>query len=140
VAILDPADYPAIRAVLDTDLNETNLEDTIIALPIYHGAAEQDVLDLDADAETRTGDAGDRIKRAAIYFCAARLTPAVVRITSLSIQARDLNYSKPVFDPEQRAAELRAMAAEEIAAILEPATEAPNRPTMFTVARGYRGR
>jgi len=139
MAILSSDEYPAIRAVLDTDLNDKNLYDSTIALDIYQGAADQDVLDLDPDAESRTGTDAERILRAAIYFCAARLAPAVVRITSLSIQARDLSYSKPVFDPEKRAAELRSMAEEEINEVLHPTDTSYSMPTMFARAEGKRG-
>jgi hypothetical protein len=140
VAILTSAEYPAIRAALDTELNTTNLPDSIIALDIYSNAADQDVLQLDPLAASRTGEAANRVKRAAIYFCAARLCPAIVRITSLSVQTRDLNYSRPVFDPAERAAELRAMAQAEINEILTPTEAAAERPTMFAVASGTRGR
>jgi hypothetical protein len=139
MAILTQADYPAIRAALDSKLNDQQLPDSIVELPIYRAAADQDVLDRDPQAESRTGSGADRIRRAAIFFCAARLAPVVVRITSITIQAHDLNYAKPVFDPEKRAAELRQMAEEEIAAVVAPAETTPARPTMFTTASGRRG-
>lgn len=140
MAILNSTLYPAIRAALDTELDTTKLPDSVIALDIYSNAADQDVYERDPDADTRTGEAANRIKRAAVYFCAARLCPVVVRITSLSVQTRDLNYSRPVFDPAVRAAELRAMAEEEINQILTPSDAAPERPTMFSLAHGTRGR
>jgi hypothetical protein len=141
MSIITSADYPEVRAALDTELNVQVLPDAIIAQSIYHGAAEQDVLDLDPNAESRTDETEiAREKRACIYFCAARLAAAIIRITSISVQARDISYSKPTFDPEQRAAELKAMAEEEIAAILTPSETSPQRPTMFAVASGYRGR
>lgn len=139
MAILTSAEYPAIRAALDVDLNDKDLPDSTIALTIYQDAADQDVLDIDPDAEGRTGDEAAAVTRAAIYFCAARLAYAVVRITSLSVNTRDISYSKATFDPEERAAQLRAEAEEELAEILEPEEEAPRRPTMFSRATGSRG-
>lgn len=141
MAILEPSDNGAIRAAIDLKLRPADISDDIIKLDIYAGAADQDVLDLDPDAEGRSGTPAEweRIKRAAIYFCAARLCPAVVRLTSVNIQVRDMSYSRQAFDPEKRAAELRQMATEEIAAILTPSEVTPNRPTMFTVASGTRG-
>lgn len=140
MAIIDSTFYPAIRAALDTELDTTKLPDSIIDMGIYAAAADQDVYERDPDADSRTGDDALRVERAATYFCAARLCPAVVRITSLSVSTRDLNYSRPVFDPAVRAAELRAMAEAEINQVLTPAEDAPERPTMFTVAAGRRGR
>jgi len=140
MAILSSTDYPSIRAALDVDLDSSNLPDSTIALDIYSGAADQLVYNRDPSADSRTGDDADRIKRAAIYFCAALLAPVVVRITSLAVQTRDVSYSRPVFDPAERAAELRALAEAEIDEVLTPTEEAPGRPTMFDTAAGTRGR
>jgi len=139
--ILTSAEYPAILAVLDSKLTNGDVPDSMLDRSIYAPAAIQDVLDRHptAAAETDTTKQA-RITRAAIYFCAARLAPAVVRITSLTVQTRDMAFSRQVFDPVKRAAELEQMAEEELAEVLTPAEETPNRPTMFTVARGYRGR
>lgn len=138
VQLLSEADYPVIRAALDTELDEADLPDSIIDQIIYAPAAVRDVIDRYSTAESETGEDFYRCKRAAIYFCAARLAPVVVRLTSQTVQARDLSYSKPTFDPEQRAAELRQMAEAELALIVSE--DVPTKPTMFTVARGYRGR
>lgn len=120
---LSSTEYPAVRAVLDVDLNTQNLPDTTIALDIYEGAANQDVLDRDPAAASRTGTDGERVLRAAIYFCAARLTGAVVRLTSISIQARDLTYAKQTFDPTERAEELRDLANDELDEVLGEETD-----------------
>lgn len=138
--ILTQADYQAIRAALDTDLDSDSLPDATIALSVYQDAADQDVLDLDPDAETRTGSELARVKRAAILFCAARLAPAVVRITSMTVNTRDLSYQRPTFKPDERAAELRQLAQAELNEILEPTGLAPSRPTMFAVVSGTRGK
>ena len=146
-AILATTDYPAIRAVLDTSLTEANLPDATISLTVYKDQAIQDVYDAYAAAGSADDPEGEadadnqaRITRAAIKYCAARLAPAVVRITSVSVATRDATYSRQTFDPEKRAAELRAEAAAELAPILEPDDDTPAMPTMFTVGRGYRGR
>lgn len=145
--ILTTAEYPAIRAALDTQLTEANLPDSTLDLPIYVDAAVHDVRQAyeaagsaDDPADEADADNQAKISRAAIYFCAARLAPAVVRITSVQIATRDGSYSRQTFDPEKRAAELQAMAAAELAPILEPSETTPNRPVMFALARGYRGR
>lgn len=139
-ALIGSDDYETIRKLLDVSLNDGQLPDSTIGLDIYQGAAIADVLELHPTAESETGTDLLRCKRAAAYFCAARLAPAVVRITSLTIQARDLNYARPVFDPEKRAAELRALAQAEITEVLTPTEQAGTRPTMFVLATGNRGR
>ena len=135
------ASYPAVLAALDAKLTSADIPNTFLDEPIYKDAAIQDVVDLYSTALAETVAAIQaRLTRAAIYFLAARLAPAVVRITSLSVTTRDLSYSRQTFDPEKRAADLRALAQEEIAAITDPTDATPNMPTMFSVAPGYRGR
>lgn len=140
MAILTSADWPAVRDALDTELDTNSLLDATIARNIYSGAADQDVLALDPDAETRTGEDGNRIQRAAIFFCAARLAPVVLRILNLSALTRDLRFSKPVFDPEERANELRGMAVEEINEVLVPGGLATSMPRQFSAVSGTRGK
>ena len=140
MAILTSADYPAIRAALDVDLDSSKLPDGIIALDIYKGQADRMVYERDPDADTRTGDDALRITAAAVYFCAGLLAPVVVRITSLSVSTRDVSYSRPVFDPEERKETLWSMAEDEIAEVITPTEDAPGMPTMFDRAPGTRGR
>jgi hypothetical protein len=143
--ILTSAQYPEVLAALDSRLtggnNQGDVPDSMLDRSIYSKAAIQDVLDRHPTAAAETNETKqERITRAAVYFCAARLAPAVVRITSLTVQTRDLNFSRQTFDPTKRAAELRQMAEEELAEVLTPSEETPHRPRTFTVARGYRGR
>lgn len=140
MAILTSADWPAVRAALDTELDTNNLTDPVIALNIYSGAADQDVLKLDPDAESRIGDDGDRIKRAAVFFCAARLTSVVFQPTSVSALTRDLRYQRQVAKAEKRANELRGMAVEEINEVLVPGGLATSMPRMFSAVSGTRGK
>ncbi len=137
---LTSADWPAVRAALDTQLDTNSLQDVVIALDIFSGAADQDVLALDPDAESRTGEDGNRITRAAIFFCAARLAPVVLRLLNVSALTRDLRYGKPVVDPDERANELRGMAVEEINEILTPGGLATSMPRQFSSVSGIRGK
>lgn len=142
MAILSSTEYPAIRAAIDVQLDASSLPDGIIGLDIYIGAADDDVLEIDPTAESRTGDELVLVKRAAIFFAAARLCPAVVRLTSVSAQARDISYARATFDPEQRAEELRNKARETLDQLVDATTDPPSlarRPTMFAVASGRRG-
>ena len=132
--------YVSVRGALDTELTENELPDSTIGLPIYRFAAEQDVLERDPQAESRTGDELQQVKVAAVYFCAARLAPAVVRLTSLNVTTRDISYQKATFDPASKSSELRQYAEEALATVLEPENPTPGRPTILTVASGDRGR
>lgn len=138
--MLATTDYPAVREVLDTSLTASNLPDTTIERSIYKTAAIADVVAVYPTAVSESDAAKQaRLTRAAIYFCAARLAPAVVRLTSLNVNTRDMSYSRQTFDPTERAAELRALAQAEIAELVTPDEETPNMPTMFALARGTRG-
>jgi len=137
--LLTFADYPAVRAALDTELDETSLADKTIALDIYQGAADREVKARDTNWATRTGNDLLRLRAAAVYLTAARLASAVVRITAINVQSRDLSYSRPVFDPAEKAAELRALAEQELAAVLTPEEATSGKPTMFSLASSRRG-
>lgn len=131
--------YPAIRAALDASLDATTLPNKVIEEDIYAGAAWDEVLERYPTADSETdADILARLRRAAIYFAAARLAPVVVRITALSTTVQGVSYSRPVFDPAKRAAELRALADNEMDAVLTPGVL--SRPTFFTVASGTRGK
>ena len=140
MAILTALDYPAIRAALDVSLNAQQLPDATIAQDVFLGAAEADLLRRVPTAAAMTGNDLARVKRALVWLTAAYLAPSVVRITSLSIQTRDLSYSRQTFDPEAKARELRSRAEGEIGMLVSPAAATPARPTMFTLATGGRGR
>lgn len=138
--ILDSDDYPEIRAAIDVGIGRNDLTDEVIGQSIFLDAGEKDVLLADPLALTRLGDDAERIRRAAIYFVAARLAGSVVRITSTSIQTRDLNYSRRTFDPDEKERELRARAHEQLSAILEPQSKTSASFTMFSTAAGRRGK
>lgn len=143
MAILQAADYPAIRAALDVDLNAQALPDAVISQDIFLGAAEAELLERVPDAADKTGDDLKRVKRALVWLTAAYLAHSVVRITSMNIQTRDMSYSRQAFDPDEKQAELRRRAEVEIGALLEQSgsdVTSYDTPTFFAVARGYRGR
>jgi hypothetical protein len=134
MAILSSADYPAVRAALDASLNPQQLPDATIAQDIFVGAAEAELLRRVPDAASRTGDELKRVKRALVYLTAALLAHSVVRLTSVSIQTRDLSYSRQTFDPDEKAAELRGRAETEISGLIAPGETTSSMPTMFTLA------
>lgn len=139
MAILTSADFPAIRAALDVDLNAQTLPDTTIAQDIFLGAAEAELLRRVPTAAAMTGNDLARVKRALVWLTAAYLAHSVVRTTSMSINTRDLSYSRQTFNPDEKAAELRARVEREYGMLLAPMAATPARPTMFTTVGGRRG-
>lgn len=138
-AILSSAEYPAIRAALDVSISSNDLPDTVIGQTIFLAAAESELVDRVPTAAAMTGENLARVKRILIWLTAAYLAGSVVRITSMTVQTRDLSYSKAIFDPEKKAAELRARAEVEISLLTTPEASNPGMPTMFTRATGTRG-
>lgn len=138
MALIDASHYPAVRAAIDISLDDKMLPDSIISLQIYRGSAETEVLDKDPNAATRTGDEQTHIQNATIYLTAARLAPAVPQL----VDARDdqVSWKRKEADWDARADELRALAEAELNEVLQPAAEAPSRPTVFAAASGRRGR
>jgi hypothetical protein len=138
MALITAAVYSDIRAAIDISLDDTVLPDSIIALDLYAGAAEREVLSRDADALTRTGADLARVTTAAVLFAAARLAPAIPNITAE--ESDDVRYTRQAVDWAKRAADLRALAEIELQAVLAPSATTPSRPTMFARAMGGRGR
>ena len=108
--ILPVSNYPDVRAAIDVTLTTNDLPDPIIGSDVYKGAAEDDVLKRVSDAASKTGNDLKRVQRAAVLFCAARLIPSVIQITSLSTTVRDMSISRPAWKWEDRAEELRNQA------------------------------
>lgn len=132
----------AVRKALDVSIEPSTLPDTTIQLGIYLGAAEAELLDRVDDADDSEHPDRPRVLRALTYLTAELLAPAVFPVTSLSAQTHDLSYSRQVFNPEKKAAELRARAEKEIARLLEPGNTDAGviMPIFFSTAPGYRGR
>jgi hypothetical protein len=86
-----------------------------IMLPIYAAAAEADVVQRDAALATRTGDDLEHARRAAIYFCAARLAPAVPDIVQQTFF--DYRYTKAARDIAADVDRLTGLAESELAAM-----------------------
>lgn len=138
MAILTSAECDAVRAAIDTSLKGTQLPNATILLDIYAGEADDAVIKRDPDAESRSGDEATLVKRAATYYCASLLVPAVVRLTSVSTQARDLNIQRNLVEPGKLADELWARGDGVLDQLLQPSANLPERPRMFTTARAGR--
>lgn len=135
MAILTNDLYDSVRAALDTKLTEEDLPNSIVAMDIYAGAAELDVLARDPQAESRTDDDLKRVKNAAVYFCAARLAPAIPHLVETGDENNTWRWQQR--DWQARAQELRQLADESVNEVL---TTDVVRPKVFSVASGRRGR
>ena len=135
MSLLTSADYPAIRAALDVHLDAALLPDSVIALSVYHTAAEMEVTRRVPDAATRTGEDATRVKLAAIYLCAAALAPALPRILSQSLEGHFFSIQAASW--QDLAARLTAQAHEHLQAVtgVTPMMSAFH----FTRAAGRRG-
>lgn len=129
--------YDQVRACLDTSLDEAGLPNEIIDQPQYAYAAADEVLSRDPLAESYFDDAKvRRVQNAVAYLTAARLCPALPNLTSF--QEGELRYQMKEFDPIAKAAQLRAMAASELA-LNTSTTGAVLPPNHFWLAAGRRG-
>lgn len=140
MSIISSSDFDSIRKAIDLDLTASDLPNEVIGLDVFHGAAEREVIARHPNAASETGDDLKRVQSAVIYLTAARIAPTVVRKTSISIQTRDSSYSRPAFDGQKRAKELRGLAEIELQEVIAPSATAPSRPTMFALANGTRGK
>lgn len=138
MSLLSAADFPSIRASLDSGLTATDLPDATIALDVFQGAGEAALLAADPEAATRSGSALAAAKRAAILFTAALLAPTVALVTQE--QLPDYSYQRQVATWQQRAGDLRARANAEIDGYLSVGRVDAERPVMFALALGNRGR
>ncbi len=139
MAILTADDWKSVRAALDVDLDETGLPNKTIALDIFSGAAQREVRRRVDDAENKTGDDLLRVSEAAVLLTAARLASSTIRPTSITVQTRDMNYSRPAWKSKEKSAELRQMASEAIDDLNKPDDVLPYRMTAFAKATGRRG-
>jgi hypothetical protein len=129
------ATYNAVRACLDTSLDDAGLPQAVIDLAIYGPAAAAEVLLRDPNADTYTDpEKLRRVQSALAYLTAARIAPALPNLTQFS--EGDLRYSLKEFDPTAKAAQLRGMAAAELALNLTGTVTPQNH---FWLAAGRRG-
>ena len=140
MAILDLGQYEAVRKAIHTAVDESLLPPEVIALPIYQGRAERDVLLRDplAASYTAADAAYQTVRRAVIYRTAALLAPALPQL----LEERFPNghsYRFERFDGEARAAYLTALAETELDSYLLP-TVTPVPLFGFTTAPGNRRR
>lgn len=131
-------DHDAVRAVIDTSLTEDVLPDLTIELSAFAGAAIDAIEARDDQAQTRTGDEAARLNRALVYLTAANLLPSVPQLVSEKLGP--VSTTRLATNWQERAADLRLRADEEIQAVLDSETVAPSRPTVFATARGTRWR
>ena len=136
MSLLTSADYPAIRAALDVHLDAALLPDSVIALSVYHTAAEMEVTRRVPDAATRTGEDATRVKLAAIYLCAAALAPAIPRLVSQTLDGHTVSVDGATW--QDLAARLTALAHDHLQTVTGGAPTLA--PFHFARAAGGRGK
>ena len=109
MAILSSADYPQVRAIIDPSLDENTLPDSILSMDIYQGRAESEVKSMDPDAETRTGEDLNKIKRAVILLMASYYLESLPDKTASKIET--MSFSSWHKRLETRIAQMRSQAA-----------------------------
>lgn len=141
MTLLTATAYPMVRAALGPGVRSGDVPDDVIGLDLYAGLAERDVLAVVPEADTFEVDSDNRLYAvvAAANFCAARLCPAMPRITSL--KAGPVSIGQQAIDYARLAAELRQRAFAELAKIttVVPQVPDPTVVTHFTLAGGSRG-
>lgn len=138
--LVNPEDYGEIRAAIDFSLDPVSLEDRIIGMSIYLGSAINDVVLRDPIALTRSDPTEQQhLKNAAILFTAAYLVVAMPRLTK-ETYGQKYGYERSAVDPSALATSLWARGEAEIDAVLNPGVGDEERPTMFAVGHGRRGR
>lgn len=135
--LLASSDWPAVRAALDITLDSVQLPDATIALDIYSGRAMREVEARVTGATALTGDDELKVTAAAVFLTAAHIAPALPAI--MRAESQHLAVQRKEVDWNKRAADLRQLAEDEIAGLLEPDATGPYRPTMFARAKGRRG-
>ena len=132
--LVDPI---VVRAAIDISLTEAELSDTIILLPIYRGAAVLEVQRRVSNAEDLAGEAQQRLRNALNLTTAALIVKAMPQIKRARTAEGDEFERVVEAAPDER---LWQRAAEEISAIVGEDADTATQPTMFSLARGYRGR
>jgi hypothetical protein len=103
---LGTSEYESARKLVDTSLTADQLPDTTLALDAFGGAAVRWV-------ETRTSNADDDAKMAAVYKLASIVLPAFPRL--LSESNAGYSYSQQQANIEKRVAQLLELAEDSIA-------------------------
>ncbi len=129
--LLDPSDFNAIRAAIDTDLTAEDVPDEIVALAIYQGAGEAEVLRRVPGAADLTGDDAESVKVAAVLFTASLLATGLPRITQEKIGSYSYSLARGSGDLAGIAAALRRRAEAALAPIL------PDAPARRRFAAGF---
>lgn len=133
MALLNSADYPAIRAAIDVSLDAATLPDSVIAMDINAGAADREVKARVPNAEAQTGDNFQRCRSAAIWLTAANIAPALPLLTA---EGQDgYSYTRQSRDMERLAQTLREKALDALREV-----SATTRTPQFVVGSARRGR
>lgn len=131
--------YPQVRAALGVLIDDTLLDNSVIAMDLYAGRAQTWLEERDSQWDTRTGSARQHLVNAVVLRCAGLLATAMPAMTAEKI-GDEYSYSGQAPDWGARAAALLADAEAEVQAVIatdEDTAITAYMPTMFTAARPY---
>ena len=113
-------DYKDVRRKVSDGLSAQAWPDTTIQRSVYQGEAEEEIEQRVGSYEDLTDAQKVHARRAAIYLTAALIAPDV---TGIAYAASDGNFDYLKFDGLAKAQELRGMAEQELAEVVEPDAE-----------------
>jgi hypothetical protein len=132
------AELDSVRRAIDVTVTAAVLPDAVLLDPVSLGVTDRAVLARDPDAATRTGAEAEAVTAAAVYWHASLFAPTVPVLVSERVT--DYQYQRQPFDRAARAAWLRSMAEELLAALSVDVVDGPRPPVVFDLAPGFRGR
>lgn len=134
--ILEEADFDEVRAALGDGFNVSNCPDSKIALDIFQGEAEEEIVQRVGDLEDLTDAQEAHVRKAAIYLTASRLASTYTVIPGYygtNGDFRDEQYKASFHE-----ARLRRWVEEELAEVsdedAEPETVASVSTSVITTA------
>lgn len=138
MAILDPADYDAVRAALDVDLTADGLPDATIEQDVFLGRAEREI-------ERRLGvtylslSAADKVfaRAATVLWAASLIAISLPILIQEAIEGVDARMNR--LGPKELSEALRAEALTELAQV-SVTVSASSTPFFFARVPGTRGR
>lgn len=130
-------DCESVRKAIDIRLDDVTLPNETILLPIYTETAVEWITDHFTTDNPLPEDQESKAKKAAIFYLASLLCPAIKQVSGEKIAGGERTY-KP-FDSKAKAEELEARATGIIGKVIEIAFPVTKRmPTMFTLAKARR--
>lgn len=139
MSLIDADSYNEVRATIDVSLTSRQLPDDVIAMSVYQGLAEREVIRAYPTAVADLDDPvlGPHIKRAVVFLTASYLVPQVPFVIKENFG--NYTYTRKEIDLEGLADNLRGLAENELAILNDAEVDYSPVPTLFTTAKASRG-